>query len=99
MGRRKDYTGIDQTCPIIDAVRDFLEAINEDDTGADLSKGIREACLNLEKIRKMNSDLRDFGNEQYYDRDEAESDRDYYKDKVGALEDEVKSLKKELQDL
>lgn len=97
--RRGDYTGVGQTCPLIDRVRDFIEGINEDDTGSDLLKGGKDACDLLEKIRKMNSDLRDFGNKQYEELYEMEKDRDYYRDLAEKYESEVSELKSEVKDL
>lgn len=99
MPRRGDHTGIDQTCPLIDKVRDFIEGINDDDTGSDLKKAGDEACLLLEKIRKMNSDLRDFGNNQSESLEEMEKDRDYYQDLADKHEKEIEYLKSEIKDL
>lgn len=96
MGRRGDNTGVDQTCPYINEVRDFLEGIEWDEDEAKLEKGAKEACIALEKVRKMNEELRDFGNRQYEYAAELEKDRDYYKDQCQDLEKQVENLKEEL---
>lgn len=96
---RSDNTGVPETCPYINEVRDFLEGINEDDTGGDLRGGIKEACAKLEKIRQMNSDLRVFGNKHCDELYEMEKDRDYYKEQVDKLQNEVEYLTKEILEL
>jgi polyhydroxyalkanoate synthesis regulator phasin len=99
MSRRGDFTGVAQTCPLIDRVRDFIEAIHDDDIGSDLQKSGAEACIELEKIRKMNEELRDFGNKQAEELEEMEKDRDYYRDKAENYELDIKYLGDEIKDL
>jgi len=92
MGRRGDYTGVEQTCPTINSVRDWIEGGCDEDT-------MESTLKELEEIRQMNSDLRDFGNRQAEERDEMEKDRDYYQKRVDELEREVKNLESEVREL
>lgn len=99
MGIRSDYTGIDQTCPYINTVRDFIEGIEWSDDEENLAKGAKEACVVLEQIRQMNSDLRDFGNKQAQELEEMEKDRDYYQRTAENHEKEIEWLKEEIRNL
>ena len=54
----KDNSGIKESCRLIDGVISFIE---EHVTEAD----IRNVISDLEKIRKINRDLRKWGNEKY----------------------------------
>ncbi len=99
MGRRGDNTGIDQTCPVINQVRDFIDGIEWSDDEDDLRDGAIEACKQLEVVRQMNSDLRDFGNKQYEELQEMEKDRDYYEKRCKELEKEVEYLQSDIKDL
>jgi polyhydroxyalkanoate synthesis regulator phasin len=97
--RYGDYTGVDQTCPYIDSVRDFIESVEWSDEEKDLEAEAKKACEVLEKIRKMNSTLRDFGNKQAQELEEMEKDRDYYKKEYESQERDIKSLQEEVRDL
>jgi benzoyl-CoA reductase/2-hydroxyglutaryl-CoA dehydratase subunit BcrC/BadD/HgdB len=90
---KNDNTGVPQTCPYIDEVIAFIEAIKWQEGQEDDAQTVIEICKTLEKIRSMNTDLRDFGNQEYKRAEEAESDRDYYEKQVKSLEDEVENLK------
>lgn len=93
--RRNDYTGVEQTCPLINEVRDFIEDFEWDE---EFKERAKEACQLLEKIRQMNSDLRDFGNKQARDLEEAEVERDYYHKRADDFESEIKYLEKEFKE-
>jgi polyhydroxyalkanoate synthesis regulator phasin len=95
----RDNTGVGHTCSLIDVVRDFIEGIKDDDIGADLKKDGNEACAFLEKIRKMNEELREFGNKQHKDLCEMEDDRDHYRNLAEKLQSEVDDLKSEIKDI
>lgn len=99
MGRRGDNTGVNQTCPYIDEVRDFIEGVEWSDEEKDLEKQSKEACAMLEVIRQMNSDLRDFGNKQYDELYEMEKDRDYYEKRVRELENNIEHLQSDIKEL
>jgi benzoyl-CoA reductase/2-hydroxyglutaryl-CoA dehydratase subunit BcrC/BadD/HgdB len=90
---RNDNTGVPQTCPYIDEVIRFIEDVKWQEGQEDDAQTVVEICKTLEKIRSMNTDLRDFGNQEYKRAEEAESDRDYYEKQVKSLEDEVENLK------
>lgn len=96
---RNDNTGVPQTCPYINDVIRFIEGINWCEDQEDDAQGVTEVIKTLEKIRSMNSDLRDFGNQEYKRAEEAEKDRDYYEKQVRCLEDEVANLEKTVKEL
>lgn len=80
MARYRDYSDVPNTCPLIDEV---ISAINSVDWGEDNYWDAKTVVEIMEKIRKANSELREWGNALYREKDE--------------LEDEVKSLKNELE--
>lgn len=95
MGRNRDHTDIPNTCPFIDNVIRFIDSIDFDD---DMSDEAVSICKILEEIRTHNSDLRDFGNEQYNRAEELNDDCNSYKETINELEYEIIALKKELDE-
>lgn len=99
MSRNVDYTGVPQTCPLIDKVIDFLDSLSAFDMPDGYEADRKQMEATLEKIRSMNSDLRDFGNEQYKEFEAMEKDRDYYQDRCKELEKEIEYKNEEIKDL
>lgn len=99
MSRRGDNTMVSQTCPLINKVRDFIDMIEWADDEDNLRDGAIEALKQLEIIRQMNSDLRDFGNKQCDELEEMGKDRDYYEKKCRELEKELEYKNEEIKDL
>lgn len=107
MSRYIDNSEIDNTCPKIDEVISAIVSVNWDEDSYWDVKILTEI---MEKIRKANSDLRDWGNQIYRERNELQdqlddlekenkklkSDVDYYENKVEKLENKIDSLEDEL---
>ena len=107
MSRYRDNSGIDHTCPKIDEVISAIDSVNWDEDNYWDAKTVTEI---MEKIRKANSDLRDWGNQMCRERDELQdqlddlekenknlkSDVDYYEKQVKELENKIYSLEDEL---
>lgn len=85
----KDRTGIPNTCPLIDEVISAVSDLEDKETLVAI----------LEQIRRHNTDLRDFGNEQYYLAEEREEEIDTLKGKVRNLEDDLEYTNKQLKEL
>lgn len=98
MARRVDNAPVGNTCPKIDEVLSILTAIYQ--SSEEMSKGELKSVEDLmEKIRSDNAALREWGNDQCNQLEEMEKDRDYYQDKTGELENEVKDLQSEVREL
>lgn len=102
---RGDNTGVPLTCPIIDDVIwninwviEHCRPVDELDTD-NFSRYTKESDKQLEVIRKHNSELREFGNDQYKQLYEMEKDRDHYKDLAERLQKEVDDLTSEIKEL
>ena len=109
MSRNRDNSGIDNTCPKIDEVISAIESVSWDEDNYWDAKTVTEI---MEKIRKANSDLRDWGNQMCRERDELQdqyddlekenknlkSDIDYYVKKVKELESEIYSLESSINE-
>lgn len=95
------------TCPLIDAVVEFLEEIqaytSENDFGAtklgDLSamyelfaEGVEQALETLEQIRQANSDLRERQNHFEEQCENHEAEVEHLQDEIEDLKDEIRTL-------
>ena len=98
MGRFRDNAPVSHTCPKID---DVINTLNEIYISEEpISRGeLASIESTMEKIRKDNSALRDWGNEEYERAEENEKDRDYYKDLAEKYENEISDLKQEIREL
>lgn len=98
MSRKGDNAPIGHTCPKIDSVISQIHSLYM--SSEDMSRSEYDHFEKLmEEIRTANSTLREWGNEQYQIAEEFEKNLDYEKNKVSDLEDEVASLKKEVNQL
>jgi chromosome segregation ATPase len=95
--RRSDESGTPNTCPFID------EAISEIDNCECESVDKHRAKAALEKVRGYNDDLRQWGNDQYYELQDAENrigeleyDKDDLQSQVKNLLEEIKTLEFEI---
>lgn len=86
MSRNRDNSGIENTCPKIDEVISAIESVNWDESSYWDEKILKET---MEKIRKANSDLREWGNQMCRERDELQ-------DQLDDLEKENESLKHDI---
>lgn len=96
MPRRGDATNVPQTCPFINEVISFIDRIEWNEDQESSKEEAKLILLTLETIRTHNGSLRDFGNEQYYQAYELESENDSLKSEVKRLEDDVKYLESEI---
>ena len=107
---RRDNSPVGNTCPYINRVISFIESVDVTD---DNRSEIKNALEELEVIRSMNKELRDWGNEQYDLVCELESnERGYQADicckdgeiddltsKVERLESEIEKLEDKMYEL
>lgn len=99
MGRKRDFSEPNHTCPIIDNTIDCLQHCDS------LSESDRDYIADcLEKVRKANAELRSWGSGLYDDllnererADAAEQELKDAKDKIDDLRSENKRLIKELE--
>lgn len=100
MARRKDPTDVDQTCPLIDEVLRFIEAVSMDNQdNEDYQKDCDRAEQVLEMIRTANSKLRDFGCKEYEKEIDLEKDLERANDRINELEKESKWYEKSIDQL
>lgn len=100
MARRGDPTDVDQTCPLIDEVLRFIEAVSTDNQdNEDYQKDCDRAEQVLEMIRTANSKLREFGIEQYERANKFENDFERSSNRIDELEYTIMSLEKECNSL
>jgi len=88
MGRYRDESGIENTCPKIDEVISAIDSVNWSEESYWDAKMVKEI---METIRKANSDLREWGNKMCKEKNELE-------EQVTDLEKEIKSLRSGLDD-
>jgi len=102
MPKYSDETGVWPTCPLIDEVISYVQNLSDNYSqeigGTMATEGLVIIAV-LEKIRSSNSDLRDFGNKMYSEKNEAEKDRDYYEREMNNYRNELEDLKNEYQSL
>jgi predicted nuclease with TOPRIM domain len=96
MSRYRDNSGIDNTCPKINEVISAIDSVNWDEDSYWDAKTVTEI---MEKIRKANSDLRDWGNQMCRERDELQDEFDDLKKENDKLQDEVNYYQKEVKEL
>lgn len=99
MGRYTDNAPIGNTCPKIDSVISFINGIKwdlEDEDEEILSRESKEIIEVLEEIRTANSTLREWGNQEFQDKEYLEKERDEMEGKIQELEKEIKSLEDDL---
>lgn len=98
MARNGDNAPVGHTCSKID---DVISSVKEVYLASEeMSQGeLRDIEATMEKIRKDNSDLRDWGNQMYNELQEMEKDRDYYRDLAERYESDIKDLKSEIKNL
>ena len=119
MARHNDNAPIGYTCPIINSVIDRMKLAKneadyiskhsqeEDSTGGasiileELSNAIEE----IEDVRSANSELRDWGNEEYNraeeverERDEAIRDKEYLQEEIDELKVKIEELETQLSE-
>lgn len=91
MPRYTDPTGVQHTCPLIDSVIDVLKKFDPDDE--------EDAIRMMEDIRNANSRLRDFGQDQYRQVCNLESERDDVQDELDRLKRDYENLQSEYNEL
>lgn len=93
-----DHSGVKYTCPLIDEVISAVKSIPAEvyEYTYWTEKRLIEI---LEEIRTANSTLRDYGNCLFDDKENLESDVDYFKNKKEYLEELVSDMKKEITEL
>lgn len=87
MGRYTDYAPIGNTCPMIDEVVSFLNGIQWNEEEADLKSQAIQALEILEKIRNANSTLREWGNEEF-------KEKEYFEKEISQLQSRVLELER-----
>lgn len=95
----RDYTNISITCPLIDNVVDFIGSIDWTQDELDLESESEITLDQLETIRKHNSGLREFGNEQHVRADEFENELDDARKKIESLEDIISDMEETQEQL
>ena len=102
MSRNRDNSPVKNTCPIIDKVIDFIDSLDfemDDDMLEAFYQDCKYAKEHLEEIRKMNSELREWGNEKHNLCDEYEDTISDLERKVRELESDLDDCQKEVSDL
>ncbi|MFA5403297.1 MAG: hypothetical protein WC358_00010 [Ignavibacteria bacterium] len=90
---QRDNTGISQTCPLIDKVKDFIESETIEDVNI---SGILDT---LEEIRTMNTQLRDIACTNITKVAELENDVENKDDEIKRLESDNKEYQEEIKKL
>ena len=93
---KRDNSSVPQTCPVIDKVISFIESLDYEDLS---TQSIKDAVNYMEEIRRMNSDLRDWGNDEYARAEENEAEKDDLEYKYKSLLDEMDDLRKERDEM
>lgn len=81
---------VDYTCPIIDAVIEFIQNTNHDDADAMVDE--------METIRSMNSEIRAWGDHQEDIAEEREAELEDAQDDINSLRSTVDELTEEVRD-
>jgi hypothetical protein len=95
MPRYSDNSNIPNTCPKIDEVISAIESVDWGDSSYWDKRILIEI---LEKIRKANSDLRDWGNQMCRERDDLEDQLDELRKENQSLKDEASYLEKVIKE-
>ena len=98
----RDNAPVPHTCPMIDEIISAIDSIEWDETYW-TKKDLIET---MEKIRKANDSLRNWGNDKHTECDELENqisdlekDIKYKNEEIDDLKDEIKELKNEVSKL
>lgn len=91
--RRGDNSPVDYTCPLIDEVISFIEDLDGECVSG---YSVRSMVNVLEKIRKANTELREWGNDMYQELEDSKSD---YEDQLAKLENDLEIVMDELKDV
>lgn len=83
---RKDVSPVRETCPMIDEVIAFIESTESEDISR---SAITDIVHVMEEIRKANRELREWGNDEYYNA----------LDEIENLNDNISDLQKEINEL
>ena len=108
----RDNAPVRNTCPTIDYIIQLMEsAINEANYIMKYSEGdvyisanevvscLGDAVNDMENIRSDNAELREWGNDLYYEKEYLERDLDDANRKIEMLEDKVRELECEVDEL
>lgn len=96
MSRYKDNSPVPQTCPLIDNVISIVDTIYRYYEAVTI-KEKEEIESVMEKIRKANSDLREWGNEMCNEKEELENTLEDKERYINKLETENKELKERVE--
>lgn len=119
MARHNDNAPIGHTCPIIDNVigkmesakneADYISKHPEEDSSEEANTILGElvdAIKEIEDVRSANSELRDWGNEEYNraeeaegERDEAIRDKEYLQEEIGELKAKIEEMETQLSEV
>ena len=119
MARYNDNAPIGHTCPIIDNVIGKMESAKneaeyifkhpEEDSSEEANTILGEmvdAIKEIEDVRSANSELRDWGNEEYSraeeaegERDEAIKDKEYLQEEIDELKAKIEKLENQLNEV
>lgn len=95
MGRNRDNAPVKNSCPFINEI---ISAIQSADwSEAYWTKGELEG--KMEEIRRMNEQLRDWGNEQYQRAEDNEREMEIQSSKIEELNEDISNLQDELNTL
>lgn len=92
MGRYEDHSGIENTCPAIDMVVDYINSLTKTDES-------NKALEILELIRDSNQKLRDWGNQTYEELEETKEQLEELKQTNAELTVENEGLQAQLDSL
>ncbi len=107
MSRTRDYAPVKITCPTIDEVISFIDWCRRKYANEETEKDFKDAEMLMEKIRKDNTELREWGNGEYQRAEDAEweiidmnkqyqevkGDAEYYQQQMKELESGLNSEK------
>lgn len=91
----KDRTGIEETCPLINDVRDAVKSCYASEQAISLNE-MRNIESTLEDIRQANGGLRTIALDSLSKIEDLEGDLSYWERKYNDANDEVADLTKEL---
>jgi chromosome segregation ATPase len=112
----RDNAPIGNTCPIIDSVIGYMESakgeaeyikknpeIDSSDEAVNIIGELASAISEIENVRDANSELREWGNNEYEraesaegERDDAIRDKEYLQDEIDELKAKIEELEAEL---
>jgi len=100
----RDNAPIGNTCPMINNVIDVLNNldsydVNNSDELLEMQSEVKKGIEILEQIRSANSDLREWGNDLYCDKEDLEKENDNLKDEVSELQSKISQLESEIDEI